>query len=263
MKKTLIFAALVLLTLIVLSPLVLGQSCNVRRVTVPTTYAPVGSVHAPTTIIQKSYGHGKELYYFSGGSYYKYPGHGSYGQLYYYENGYYYPYYESYNYKETIILVPKAIQVEVNRDHYYSIDGAAQQSLLADAIVGRLLRLQSEGKIVTGTGTAGSGRLPTGPVTKTSPTGEKTDSAAQEAKAGDYQNEALLKVVNNSCAKCHGAASKYTKLVTADGKLTDLPAGKVWECFGLVNTGEMPKGGKSLGDEEVKLFYEWAKNAKR
>lgn len=167
---------------------------------------------------------------------------------------------DDYQHYERIVLVPKAIQVEVQRNHYYSIDGAAQQSLLADAIVGRLLRLQAEGKGVT---PGGTGRLPTGPAKRPSPTGEDGGPGAQEPKAGEYQNEALLKVVNDSCAKCHGPSSKFTKLVTIDGKLNDLPAGKVWECFALVNSGEMPKGGKALNDDFTKLFYDWGKNAKR
>lgn len=158
------------------------------------------------------------------------------------------PVYHDYHYKETVILVPKAIQVEVTRDHYYSIDSSYQQSLLADAIVGRLLRMQATGQA---------------PRT-TSPTGvEKSQPDTQESKAGSYQNEALLKVVNDSCVKCHGASSRNTKLVTADGKLADLPSGKIWECFGLVNSGEMPKASKSLPDEQVKLFYDWAKNARK
>lgn len=170
------------------------------------------------------------------------------------------PYVSDYRHYEQVILIPKAFQVEVQRSHYYSIDSAVQQELLVDAIVGRLLRLQQGGAVVPGS--AGTGRRPTGP-TNPSPTGPIGTADTQEPKAGSYQNEALLKVVNDSCVKCHGATSKYTKLVTADGKLNDLPAGKVWECFGLVNTGEMPKGGKALDDDPVKLFYDWAKSARK
>jgi len=216
-----------ILVLLLITPFVVSETCGVRRIQ-----------------------HGT-LYYQHNGGYHKYVS-GNYGQLYTYNQGHYQPYYEN------VVLVPKAIQVEVHRDHYYSIDSAAQQSLLADAIVGRLLRLQQN----TSNGT---GRLPTGPATQnsTSPTGDSSKPDTQEPKPGNYQNETLLKVINNSCVKCHGVNSKYTKLVTADGKLNDLPSGKVWESFGLANSGEMPKGGKALTDEEIKLFYEWAKNAKR
>lgn len=186
----------------------------------------------------------QHYYYYHNGHYHQYHG-GNHGQLYYHNNGYYYPY------KEQIILVPKAIQVEVYRDHYYSIQGAAQQDLLADAIVGRLLRMQqgaAGARVTPPAGGAPAGRAPA----DTSPVG-----------AGSFQDAEMLKTVNESCAKCHGPASKYTKFVTSDGKLPDLPAGKVWEAFGLVNSGEMPKGGKSLSDEQVKQFYSWAKSAKR
>jgi mono/diheme cytochrome c family protein len=219
----------------------LGQ-CNLRT---RTTYQ---SYSVPTT--QKA----QILYYHSDGYYYQYKG-GERGPLYYYSSGHYYPY-EDYKYKETVILVPKAIQVEVQRDHYYSINQSARDDLLADAIVGRLLRLQQSQQ-----GQPKSDRVT--PVNQGSaPKGPKVKDLGDD-RAGQYQDPAMVKIVADSCAKCHGVASKYTKFLTTDGKLPDLPAGKVWEAFGLVNSGEMPKGGKSLGDEDVKKFYEWAKNARK
>lgn len=157
-------------------------------------------------------------------------------------------------YTDTIVLVPKAIQVEVQRDHYYSINQAARDDLLADAIVGRLLRLQGQVDRKTAIPDK-SGVGPVGPAPKGRDIGDD--------RAGTYQEAAMVKIIGDSCAKCHGAASKFTKFQTTDGKLTDLPAGKVWEAFGLVNSGEMPKGGKSLSDDDVKAFYAWAKNSRK
>lgn len=167
----------------------------------------------------------------------------AYKQHYYYDYGH-----------EKIILLPKVVEVEVHRDHYYSIDPYYQQSLLADAIVGRLLQAQNKtAPVRTG--------YPSTPVT--TPPSSPTKKGSQEVKAGSYQEPKLLKVINDSCVKCHGANSSNIALVTADGKLADISEGEAWKCFGLVNSGEMPKASKSLNDEQVKLFYEWAKNARK
>jgi hypothetical protein len=238
MKRLITWILMALLTAIALSPLLLASDCRLRDRTTYATYTK------------------RTLYYYHSGHYYEYRG-GDYGQLYYYEGGYYRPWHKE---RESIVLVPKAIEVEVHRDHYYSIDPYAQQNLLADAIVGRILRMQSEGKLGV---PAGPGVTPRTKPSDIGPSGPDAAAPTGELKAGAYQNADLLKVVNESCVKCHGSTSRYTKLVTADGKLADLPSGKVWECFGLVNSGEMPKGGKSLENDAVKLFYDWAKNARK
>ncbi len=139
-------------------------------------------------------------------------------------------------------------RVVVHRDyhHYYSLDPYYQQQALATEIVKQL-----RAEIKPGF----KNQVEPGPA-------PKEDSG--DPVAGKYQNEKLLAVVNNGCTKCHGAASKQTRFVTKDGKaLADVPAGKVWEAFGLVNSGEMPKASDSLGDEPVKMFYEWAKQARK
>ncbi len=204
-----------------------------------------GTALAQCTLRPRTYAtHNQKLYYYNSGHYYEYSS-GNHGQLYYYDTNKYH------EYKETIVLVPKAIQVEVQRDHYYSINNAVSQDLLADAIVGRLLRMQGELKSSPRV-TPSVGTGPTGPA-----------KSAGDDRAGAYQDAAMLKIVTDSCVKCHGPTAKFTKFVTSDGKLTDLPAGKVWEAFGLVNSGEMPKGGKSLADDDVKAFYAWAKVARK
>jgi mono/diheme cytochrome c family protein len=178
---------------------------------------------------------------------------------------YVYPVQAAQAYKQEILLVPKAIEVEVQRKHYYSIDPYAQQNLLADAIVGRLIRMNA---LTAPAMAAPPGMVIPQQAAPVQPIGAQPapmmpPAADDTPRAGAYQDPKVLAVVTASCAKCHGAASKNTKLLTVDGKLNDLPAGKIWECFALVNSGEMPKASKSLDDESVKLFYAWAKNARK
>jgi mono/diheme cytochrome c family protein len=152
---------------------------------------------------------------------------------------------------ERIVLVP----VEVHRDNYSSID---KDNILIDAAVGRMIRLQQEGKVPTLSGPAPEAKRP---VSERPPAGPVSTGPAV---AGAYQNDKLFAVVNNNCAKCHGPESKLTKLVTADGKLADVSLGKVWESFGRTNIGNMPKApGKALANEDVELFVEWAENARK
>lgn len=236
MFKSLIFVLFVVLTGgLALMPEVKSSDCNLRSRGTYATYTPT------------------VLYYWHGGKYHHYTS-GNHGQLYYYQNGYYYAYHQ----KETIVLVPKAIQVEVahHRDHYYSIDSYAQQNLLADAIVGRLLRLKSEETEAP----KSRPKVETKDEPKVDVTVPKADT---EPVADENQDPAFLKVLTNSCAKCHGHASKHMRLVTKDGKIAKISSGDAWECFGLVNSGEMPKGGKSLSDDDVKLFYARAKSIAR
>jgi mono/diheme cytochrome c family protein len=146
-----------------------------------------------------------------------------------------------------VVVVQKVVAVKVYDDHhYYSLDPYYQQQALAAQIVKQL-----RAELKTPQNKQGGSEQPA-----PEPDGEPV--------AGEYQNEKLLAIVNNSCAKCHGATSKQTRLVTKDGKaLAKVSRGKAWEAFGLVNSGEMPKAADNLDDEAVKLFYEWAKNSKR
>lgn len=249
MIKYLLF---VLISLCILAPIKAGD-CYIRPRSTYTSYAPT-------------------LYSYSHGSYKKYeatPSHSD--QLYYYKDGYYYPYE---NVKEKIVLVPKAIEVEVQphyakRDHFYSVDPYLQQNLLADAIVGRLLRMKDYGAGGSGTGTSPVTVIPSNPILPSAPVPQPLPAPTVDnpeygtPRAGAYQEAKTVAVVTNHCAKCHGPNSKDVKLMTADGKLNDISQGKAWECFGLVNSGEMPKATKSLDDNDVKLFYAWAKNARK
>lgn len=75
------------------------------------------------------------------------------------------------------------------------------------------------------------------------------------------QNADLLKVVNASCVKCHGVVPKDNtlSLITADGQLANISEGMKWKAHGLVASGEMPKSGPAVKDQEVLLFYNFAK----
>lgn len=142
-------------------------------------------------------------------------------------------------YDQKILIVPQVIAVERNRDHYYSIDGAYQQSLLADAIVGRLLQAQIRGG-----------------VQKPDPSQLEKVKSASVRRASGFQEVKLLKVLNDSCVKCHGAADKYP-LVTVDNKILECSEEYAWKIFGKVSTGEMPKSSDALGNDETKLFYDF------
>lgn len=68
----------------------------------------------------------------------------------------------------------------------------------------------------------------------------------------------LQAVVQQSCARCHGATN-----ATAGGgldlsSLANVPRETRLLCYTLVNTGEMPKGGKPVTDQDTLLFYSWA-----
>lgn len=168
----------------------------------------------------------------------------------YYNN---YDYNHNYNY----VVIPKVYEVESYKNHYASLDPYYQQSLLADAIVGRLIRLQNDGKVKI-----------TPETVKSAVAQEKTEPRAVQGQLmyssapGPYQNPDLLKVVTASCAKCHGPTDMYP-LVSSDGKLSDISDMAAYKCFALVNSGEMPQKAKALDDTSVKLFYDWAKNARK
>lgn len=149
-------------------------------------------------------------------------------------------------------------QYQYQYDHYYSLDPYYQQQALAAQLLKELKAELLKMQALQGPAKAKSGepKVEVGPrpqVEKESP-----------ILAGPYQNEKLLAIVNNSCTKCHGVDSKQSSFVTRDGKsLADVSAGKVWEAFALVNSGEMPKAADQLNDEAVQLFYEWGKKARK
>lgn len=139
------------------------------------------------------------------------------------------------------ILVPYALPIELTKDYYFSIDSYYRDKLLVDAIVGRL---QGDG---------GSGIPPK----DRTPHHEKPSSVPTDKLDPTAVPEGLVKVVANSCIKCHAKDNPGGRADLSD--LSTVGAGLRWHAHGLVNSGEMPKGVAALKDEEVLLFYEWAK----
>jgi hypothetical protein len=182
---------------------------------------------------------------------YRYPGWYFYNGKWYYNQNY-----------DKIILIPKAIEVETRRSHYYSIDDYYKQQLFLDALEARLKRI-------------GVTNVKPEDVARPAPEVEKQPKPAsgvpQAKQAGTFQSPKLIVSINNSCLKCHGATDSEGKVVlrgglsmlTPDGKLPDFSNEYVWKIFGKVATGEMPKTGNKVSEEDSKLYYEWVKATER
>jgi mono/diheme cytochrome c family protein len=82
-------------------------------------------------------------------------------------------------------------------------------------------------------------------------------AAGPAAPAAPAKHAALAAVVQAKCLRCHGPQRKEGGLDLSD--LGAVPAGRRWAAHGLASSGEMPKGGGPVGDDEVRLFYEWAR----
>jgi mono/diheme cytochrome c family protein len=148
--------------------------------------------------------------------------------------------------KKEVLIVPKAVKVLVSPDYYYSISDGYREALLADAIAYRLLAAQ-------GRAAPPSEVVPRYEEPKTKRPGGSAPQAATEV------SEALKKLADARCAKCHSGGDNGIDL----DDLSTVPEGQRWHAHALVNSGEMPKGGKAITDDEVKLFYEWAKSARK
>ncbi len=79
-----------------------------------------------------------------------------------------------------------------------------------------------------------------------------------------FQDPALLAMVTKTCATCHdgsGARDSGLKLafLTDDKRaVADQPEGVRWKAYGLVSSGDMPKGGKPVSDAELQLLFHYA-----
>lgn len=160
---------------------------------------------------------------------------------------YHQPYYaHSYSaYYPTVVkeYVPYVVPVEVYpRDHYYSLDSYYRDKLLVDAIVGRLVQ--------------------SAPVDqpKAKPTPQQPANQPEAPAIKTDVPEGLAALVQAKCIKCHaGGAGGRVDL----SDLSIVPEGVRWQCYGLVNAGEMPKGLEPIPDKDVQVFYEWAKTARK
>lgn len=153
------------------------------------------------------------------------------------------------------VLVPKAVAVAVSPDYYYSVADHYRDSLLADAITQRVVqRLQASGNVASPPETT----APNGVCQCNRPPAPNSPPANPPAGSTPAK---LVAVVKASCLKCHSGANVRGGLDLSN--LDTVPEGVRWKAYSLVNTGEMPQGAAAIGDEDVKLFYEWAKSAKK
>jgi len=147
--------------------------------------------------------------------------------------------------------------VEVQRNHYYSIDSYYQQSLLADAIVGRFLQLQMKHQNGTQRPTTSDNSNNN---ISTIPNGVPNGNILPIG-ISSYQNSDLASALKNNCAKCHDGKTR-TAFLSQDDKILDLPKYKVLEVYHLVNTGKMPKAGPPLEDKFMPLLDAWVGGSK-
>jgi hypothetical protein len=145
------------------------------------------------------------------------------------------------NYKD-VVLVPKAIEVVVSPDYYFSVSDYYRDKLLVDAIAGRMLDLQRQQNQpapqpkVTPVQPQPQPPQPVQPM-------QPVPQAKWENVPGTFQKPELLQVLNQSCVKCHSPSNPKSglSLVTADGKIAKLSKEMVLESFRQVNTGRMPQ----------------------
>lgn len=156
-----------------------------------------------------------------------------------------------------VVLVPKAVQVVVSPDYYFTVGDAYRDALLADAIAYRILYAQ--GKVDAPPGNT----VPRYSDGKSAPVASAKGSGRTEAPIKTAVPDGLVALFTKSCIKCHAGVGP----TGANGIGLDDPSviseGARWKTYGLVNSGEMPKGGEPVKDDDVKLVYDWAKLAKK
>lgn len=158
------------------------------------------------------------------------------------------------------VYVPKVVKVEVQRDHYYSIDpiGAIQ----------RLLKQEREAWQATQEAPQPSQPAPPAPqpppvVPAPQPTVlPQRTLFLDRNKPSTFQDASLVAVIQQSCVKCHNAEQKMP-LLTPDGKmLLDLTRCAALDVYFRVNTGNMPKTAPPVDDKYMPLFGKWIEASK-
>lgn len=159
------------------------------------------------------------------------------------------------------VVVPKVVKVIAHEDYHYSLSDGYRDSLLADAIAFRVLNAQGGygGKQAPPgerpRADPAPGAFPPPPNTEPVPRAPKPKDADPDAQQATTVPAGLHNVVIAKCLKCHTDANGVNLV-----DLPSVPEGKRWKAYALVNVGDMPKGGNAIPDEQVKLFYEWAKS---
>lgn len=150
-----------------------------------------------------------------------------------------------YDYNNLVVL--PAI---VNPDYYYSLQSYYRDKLLVDAIAGRV------GDIV-GRATATPAPRPPVMPPAVDPGVKPAPSPGAPGAALNKASEKLVKLVETNCLKCHSGATA-AKGLSLDN-LDVLPEVTRLKCYMLCNTGDMPKGGAAISDEDMKEFLAWSK----
>ena len=185
---------------------------------------------------------------------------------------------------------PPAAKVVLNPDVYFSTSDDYRNKVLLDAVAGRvqeLLRQSSESRpaatadrelilklteqIIQQQRLSAPVQAPApapAPAARPAPPAEPmppASSGRRELKASRYQSAALSKVLTDHCVKCHGPTKQDAglALVTADGRIADIPARLIEKAFRLVTSGAMPQKAKPLANHDVELFYAWAEAAEQ
>lgn len=185
-------------------------------------------------------------------------GHAVYSQPYVaptYSYGYSYqqPYYQQPYYQQH--YVPYAVPFHYSPDYYYSVSDYYRDSLLADAVVGRLV-----GKLGVQPPAPAAPAAPANPPGQVQPVTPPTP-APRTGLRTSVAPELVKSIETNGCMKCHapGIAVKSGAGLSLDGEsLATMAEGMRWKMHGLVAAGDMPKGGKAVPDAEVKAYYDHA-----
>lgn len=187
-------------------------------------------------------------------------------------------YYTPYQYTPTYyasyaatVYVPKVLEVEVQRDHYYSIDQPTQ--IIRE--IKYLLKQEREGNVgqpppepIQPAPVAPQPVVPAQPVPQRQiapPQAQapvRTPLFLDRNRASAYQNAELIGMVQAKCVKCHTAEQKMP-LLTPDGKsLLDLAKCAALDVYFRCNTGDMPKTAPPVEDKFMPLLAEWARQSK-
>ena len=148
---------------------------------------------------------------------------------------------------QKVVLVPKAVRVLANPDYYYTVGDSYKDNLLADAVAFRVLN-SLRGKTAPGP-VAGPGEA--------APAMGKAEASTARPSAPTAVDAKLKAVVEASCVKCHAGKNGIDL-----SDLSTLARVDRLNALDQILTGEMPKGGKPVSDDEVLLFRQWARSAK-
>jgi mono/diheme cytochrome c family protein len=144
---------------------------------------------------------------------------------------------------------PYAVAVATSPDYYYSLNSYYQSSLIADAVIGRLTLLNQQQPSPQPT--------PLPPIPQRSAPAPAPKDGPPKTSLSTGDTAALTKLVSDRCLRCHGPQKSEGGLDLS--RLDAVPVGKRFAAFSLCAAEEMPRGGQPLNDEELRLFYAWAR----